>query len=716
MGADSEAYSREELEAIFKYALPPEDYSRVLALEPPLSTRIEERIVTSLFTDMRDATAAQKRLGLEESSSLIVGMLEAVREEAIARGGYVDKFVGDEAMILFGAPLPLPPAEQAKAACRTALAAIKRSANLGARIGAGFNTGIASLGCFAPRSRPMYTPMGDEVNIGARMEGYSKHTGDRPTIVAGATRDLIEGEFRTVYVESVAIGKDKEDRRTVDVYAVVGERSALDPVEKDFWDSYDEANAHLAAGRAREALAIIQRLAADKPGDSLFETALDRAQQAYAAGLGERFACAGDSGALAKELADAYSRVYGGAEAALVEPGIDGLWRFRPEAPFSSRELILSPEGESLVWLRGLARPSTLSGEGEETCGPCPEPLLSSGFAVAAPIRVKNELAAVLLFGPSPEEDLRPLAAIALSFAAPWVERRSAETQERYREKVDDAERLEEVNRELEAKSAALERALREIRDLNEGLEARVSEAARRLERASSLKRYLPPSVVEDIIEGRRDLAPRTERRRITVLFSDVRGFTEATDGLEPEELARLLDEYLSAMSGIAFAAGATIDKFRGDGMMLFFGAPDAVEAGEGARLCLRMAVSMCREVEKLRAKWFDAGYDWDLGVRMGVNTGYATVGEFGSGDRMDYTAVGTEVNLAARLEACCETDSILVSHSTWALVRDEFPCSYLGEVGVKGIHRPIKIYRVDWRSPEEAGLADTEAKKSCTI
>jgi class 3 adenylate cyclase len=111
------------------------------------------------------------------------------------------------------------------------------------------------------------------------------------------------------------------------------------------------------------------------------------------------------------------------------------------------------------------------------------------------------------------------------------------------------------------------------------------------------------------------------------------------------------------------------------------------------------MAVAMCQRVERLRAAWFDRGYDWDLGVRMGINTGYATVGEFGSKDRMDYTAIGSEVNLASRLEGCCETDSIVVSHATWALVRDEFSCKPLGEVEVKGIHKPVRLYRVEWRA-----------------
>lgn len=266
----------------------------------------------------------------------------------------------------------------------------------------------------------------------------------------------------------------------------------------------------------------------------------------------------------------------------------------------------------------------------------------------------------------------------------------------------EETQKLEELNRELESKSLALERSLAENQELNRNLEKRVAEHAERLERASTLKRYLPPDIVDEIIEGGRDLSPRTERRKITVMFSDVHGFTTATDGLEPEELARLLNGYLSAMSEIAFAAGATIDKFRGDGMMVFFGAPKPMDAKDGANACLSMAIDMCRKVEELRQQWFDEGYDWDLGIRVGINTGYGTVGEFGSPDRLDYTAIGTEVNVAARLEAACDTDTILISHATWALVRDAFPCEPVGQIELKGINRKVRAYTVEWRNGQD--------------
>jgi Adenylate cyclase, family 3 (some proteins contain HAMP domain) len=693
MGKNADSYTREELLRIFSRAIRDSDLEKILSLEPPLSRTIETREITSLFTDCRNATSFEASLGTAGACSLIVSVLEAIEEEAIKAGGYVDKFVGDEAMVLFGAPIGMSLEAQVKAACAVALEVKRRSAELGVRLGVGFNTGLVSIGCFSTRAKPMYTVMGDDVNIAARLEGTSKKSGDRP-LLSEASRSLVGGEYRTVFFDELKIATRPEPLR---VYARVGRASELSEDESALWDRYDVAIARLDGGDADAAVAIFASLAEEHPGDSLFETELQRASGAYTSAVGGEFAAAESMSELGSVLKAAVARLAGSSEIGLIEPGIDDIWRFRGDAPFSGRELILAPGGDALVWLKGLA---TAGGPRIAPGSAFPSPLDIAGFGAALPLRYDNELAAALFIGGEGKADAIALSELAKASAVHWHRIREAELGVRFREKYDDAAKLEEVNRELESKSANLERAMSALEDLNRGLEERALDAAAKLERAAELKRYLPPAVVEDIISGRKDLSPRTERRKITLLFSDIRGFTQATDGLEPEELARLLDEYLSAMSAIAFAAGATIDKFRGDGMMLFFGAPEPVEAREGALRCLRMAVDMCREVERLRGAWFDEGYDWDLGVRMGINTGYATVGEFGSAERMDYTAIGSEVNLAARLEGCCETDSIVVSHATWALIKDEYSCEPLGEVELKGIHKPVRAYRVNWKPP----------------
>jgi class 3 adenylate cyclase len=702
MSDDTAAYTKDEVEQIFRNSVSGDMYQKILAMDPPLLASIEEKQLTTLFTDVRGLSRLQNEMGLEASSRLVVEILGVILAEAISRNGYVDKFIADAALVVFGAPVEQTLREQNQAACRTALAVIKKVRALGADLGVGFHSGTASIGCYSPRSLPTYTPMGDVVNFASRLETLSKSSGNRPAI-AGSTREFLEPEFRTVFVDSV-VAKSYADSGTIEIFTIVGERGAMSEAEQAYWDRYDEGVEQLLHGSVETALGIIEKLSTEKPGDTLLITALDRARRAYAASLGQIFIAADSLDSLAEELFAAGVRLFGMLEMAMLEQGLDGMWRFRNVHPFVNRQQLLSPDGDALAWFRGLSGPSLLTSNESlpDTYSSIPPALEDLGFAVAVPVRIRNKLEAVLLLSEAASTDLVALGLMGDTLAAPWFEKRNSELSLRYHEKIDDATKLEESNRELESQSAALARALREIRSMNENLEVRVAEAVNRLERAASLKRYLPPQVVDDILEGRRELQPRTERRKLTILFSDVRGFTTATDGLEPEELARLLDEYLSAMSDIAFSAGATIDKFRGDGMMLFFGAPESIDPRAGAIKCLRMAVAMSQDIERLRLKWFDEGYDWDLGVRMGINTGYATVGEFGSSDRMDYTAVGTEVNLAARLEGCCETESIIVSHSTWALVRDEFPCTYIGETELKGIHKPVRVYRVDWRNGKE--------------
>lgn len=686
MVSDPDAYSPAEIRLIFENAVSPQNLERILAMDPPLSPGVEVRTATAWFSDVRGATALEDTIGVEEQIRRISALLGAITEAAVERGGYVDKYVGDEALVIFGAPLAMPEDEQASAAAGLSFAAKQAAKALDLEIGVGFNLGSMRFGCLSPRKRPTYTVLGDAVNLGARLEGESKRAGNRPC-VARSVRNLVEPSVRCVFVEKVF---PRRSPGPVDMYALVGERSGMESDQSAIWDCFDLAVASVDAGRPAEAFGPLARLAAGKPDDSLFSTALERARREYTSGLGEGFGAASNVSELAASFSASLTILFGTIQLGLLEPGIDGLWRFREDVPFESRGILVAPEGDAMTWIRGLNGAALLSN--------APEPLASVGFAAAVPLRKDNAIVAVLFVQGSIPLDLGALDSVASALGQHWATARQAELRERYREKVGDAEKLEEVNRELERKSLELEKALVEIGKLNAGLETRVAEAVARLERASTLKRYLPPSVVDDIIDGRRDLAPRTERRKITVLFSDVRGFTQATDGLEPEELARLLDEYLSAMSDIAFAAGATIDKFRGDGMMVFFGAPEPVEPREGALRCIRMARDMCRAVGGLREKWFNEGYDWDLGVRIGINTGYATVGEFGSAERMDYTAVGTEVNLASRLEGCCETDSIVISHATWALINTEIECRPLGTMELKGIHRPVRVYEALWR------------------
>ena len=173
------------------------------------------------------------------------------------------------------------------------------------------------------------------------------------------------------------------------------------------------------------------------------------------------------------------------------------------------------------------------------------------------------------------------------------------------------------------------------------------------------------------------------------------RDFTATTEDLEPEELTFLLNDYLTEMSEIALEHGATIDKYIGDAMLLFFGDPTSLGVEEDALACVKMAIDMQRRMVELRAKWRDLGHERPIHMRIGINTGYCNVGNFGSDTRMDYTIIGGEVNLAARLEGIAEPDGIMLANETYSLVRQEIDAEEQEPLHVKGISREVRPYAV---------------------
>ena len=225
---------------------------------------------------------------------------------------------------------------------------------------------------------------------------------------------------------------------------------------------------------------------------------------------------------------------------------------------------------------------------------------------------------------------------------------------------------------------------------------AKLAQTSDQLARANELiSRYVAAQVAEQIRLGNYDAVDRQHRRRLTLFFSDIKGFTEVADHVEPEELSERLNEYFAAMTGIAERYGGTIDKFMGDAIMIFFGAPVATHDRDHALRAVRMAMEMQGGMIQLRRRWEARGALEPLEIRIGINTGVASVGNFGAPGRMDYTAIGRQVNLAARLQVSCEPSKILLAHSTWSLVRDDIPCVSRGEIQVKGIRDPVKVYEV---------------------
>ena len=220
-------------------------------------------------------------------------------------------------------------------------------------------------------------------------------------------------------------------------------------------------------------------------------------------------------------------------------------------------------------------------------------------------------------------------------------------------------------------------------------------EANETLENVSKqLAKYMPPQLYTSIIAGNQQAAIESRRRKLTIFFSDIVDFSEITDQLEAEELTSLLNEYLSEMSKIALQHGAYFDKFIGDAMMLYFGEPESRGAKEDAAACVRMAIDMQRNLNDLQTGWQRKGLiDRPFRARIGINTGYCTIGNFGSEDRMDYTAIGREVNLAARLEAECDPGGILLAAETYSLVKDWLSVEEREPVQVKGFQNPIRTY-----------------------
>lgn len=243
---------------------------------------------------------------------------------------------------------------------------------------------------------------------------------------------------------------------------------------------------------------------------------------------------------------------------------------------------------------------------------------------------------------------------------------------------------------------AAHEGALQIQKHANLQLEDKVRERTHELESLTAkLAKYLSPQVYSSIFYGHNDVRVETRRKKLTIFFSDIKGFTEMTDSLESEVLSSLLNNYLDEMAQIALKHGGTIDKFIGDAVMVFFGDPESRGEREDAVACVHMALEMRDRMIVLREKWQNEGIYKPLRIRCGINTGYCTVGNFGCESRMDYTIVGGQVNLASRLESNAEPDQILISHETFALVKDAVACIEKGELSVKGIARSVQTYQV---------------------
>ena len=212
---------------------------------------------------------------------------------------------------------------------------------------------------------------------------------------------------------------------------------------------------------------------------------------------------------------------------------------------------------------------------------------------------------------------------------------------------------------------------------------------------AKQLSKYLSPQLYTSIFEGKKIARIESHRKKLTVFFSDMVGFTAKTDSMQPEDLSYVLNGYLNRMAEIILEHGGTLDKFIGDAVLVFYGDPETHGPAEDAQRSIAMALEMRWAIETLKREWSEHGINPDFSVRSGIATGFCTVGNFGSESRMEYTIIGGVVNLASRLESSAKPGEILISQETATLVEDVFQLEPVGEIQVKGLARPVRTFRV---------------------
>jgi adenylate cyclase len=235
------------------------------------------------------------------------------------------------------------------------------------------------------------------------------------------------------------------------------------------------------------------------------------------------------------------------------------------------------------------------------------------------------------------------------------------------------------------------ERHRRELAAFNQTLERRVAEQVAHIEQLGRLKRFFSPQLAELIVAGGTADPLKTHRREVTVVFVDLRGFTAFAETAEPEEIMGMLREYHAEMGRLIMAHEGTLERFTGDGMMVFFN--DPVEVPNPAERAIRMAVAMRDLIAGLSLSWRKRG--WELSLKVGIAQGYATIGAIGFEGRMDYGAIGNVTNLAARLCGEAEGGQILISARVAAAVENLIDAESLGPLTLRGLARPVAIWSV---------------------
>jgi adenylate cyclase len=262
--------------------------------------------------------------------------------------------------------------------------------------------------------------------------------------------------------------------------------------------------------------------------------------------------------------------------------------------------------------------------------------------------------------------------------------------------------RIKELHDAVQDQTKELANQAEELAQWNRGLEQRVADQLQQIEGMSRLRRFLSPQVAELITSSADEKVLESHRREITVVFCELRGFTSFAETAEPEEVVGVLREYHETLGKLIYKYEATLERFAGDGVMVWFN--DPLPCPDPSLRAVRMAIEMRSSVSELAGKW--RKHDYDLGFGVGIAQGYATLGRIGFEGRFDYAAVGTVVNLAARLCAEAADGQILVDRKVQAAIEDLAVSEPAGQLNLKGLHRPIATFTVsaiDQREPDRA-------------
>lgn len=251
--------------------------------------------------------------------------------------------------------------------------------------------------------------------------------------------------------------------------------------------------------------------------------------------------------------------------------------------------------------------------------------------------------------------------------------------------------RIKTLHDTVQEQAARLEAQSVELADWNQKLEDRVAEQVAELERVSRIKRFLPPQLAELIVSSGGEDLLQSHRRDITVVFCDLRGFTSFSETAEPEDVMGVLQEYYAAMWRLISQFGGTLERFAGDGLMVFFN--DPLPCADSAAKAVCMAVGMRQRMEEIGQAWGRLGYGLDFGI--GIAEGYATLGKIGFEGQFNYGAVGTVTNLAARLCAEALGGQILVNQRVYAAVERLIEAEPMRELMLKGFVKPVQAYNV---------------------